>query len=90
MHLLDENPSFDYVLVQPYPHDDHGVIISNPMGRNFFLLNRSRAMTSGDKSSLMMMYGQLSETAESAEGVGLAGLRKQLLNEYGVDVTQLN
>lgn len=47
-------------------------------------------MTSGDKSSLMMMYGQLSETAESAEGVGLAGLRKQLLNEYGVDVTQLN
>ncbi|KAF7978206.1 hypothetical protein HWV62_1432 [Athelia sp. TMB] len=89
MRMLDENPALDYVLMRPHPHPDHGVVFSDPMGRMFFLLNRKRATTSGDTRSLKMMYKQLSPNAQSLQGVGLEGLRKQLLNEYGVDVTKL-
>lgn len=88
MRLLEENPQSDYVLVRPHPEPDHGVMFKDAMGRVFFLLCRRRAMSSGDEAAVKKMYGQMSDNAKSLPGVGLDGLRKQLLNEYGVDITK--
>lgn len=88
LRTLDENPTLDYVLMRPYPHEDHGVILPNPMGKVLFTVNLNRAVTSGDKAAVKSIYDILAPTAGSLESVGLEGLRKQLLNEYGVDVTK--
>ena len=86
MRLLDENPSYDHFFVQPYPLDDYGVAISDLVDKISFLKNRIGAVNIGDKLSLKMVYEQLSPYAKSIPGMSLELLRKQLLNEYGVDV----
>ena len=88
MRILDENPDLDYILMRPYPHDDHGLAVRHPM-KTFFTLNVNRAVTSGDKAAVKNMYNILAPTAASFGGMCLEDLKKQLQNEYGVDVTQV-
>jgi len=88
MKMLEENPELDYVLMRPYPEPDHGVKFQDAMGQLFFLVCRRRVMSNGDPVMVKRMYDQLSDNARSLKGVGLDGLRKQLQNEYGVDVAK--
>ncbi|KAJ7078736.1 hypothetical protein B0H15DRAFT_892038 [Mycena belliarum] len=88
LKLLKENPETDYVLVQPHPHPDHGVILQDAMGSLFFKLSMTRAVCEHAPSKVLMMYEQLEPTAVRAPGFGAAKLKKQLLKEYGVDVDE--
>ncbi|KAJ7441093.1 hypothetical protein FB451DRAFT_1058310 [Mycena latifolia] len=86
LKLLKENPQMDYVLVQPEPHPDHGVVLQDAMGGMFFKLCMTRAVCGPAPREVLMMFQQLEPTARRAPGFGVAKLKKQLLKEYGVDV----
>ncbi|KAJ7681670.1 hypothetical protein B0H17DRAFT_1181942 [Mycena rosella] len=86
LKLLKENPQVDYVLVQPDPHPDHGVVLQDAMGGMFFKLCMRRAVCDRSPREVLMMFQQLEPTAQGAPGFGVAKLKKQLLKEYGVDV----
>lgn len=49
---------------------------------------RARAFKNGDEAAVRGMYDLLKQMAESADGVGLKGLQRQLLKEFGVDVAK--
>ncbi|KAF7977903.1 hypothetical protein HWV62_2464 [Athelia sp. TMB] len=89
MRFLDDNPSYDYFFVQPYPLNDYGLIISNPVEKMVFLMNRRSAVNSGDIPSLKMMFQQLVPSTTTVPGMSLELLRKQFLNEYGVDMAKV-
>ncbi|KAF7978199.1 hypothetical protein HWV62_1418 [Athelia sp. TMB] len=89
MRLLDENPSIDYFFVQPYPLNDYGVTIPNLVDKLVFLVGRSAAVNSGDARLLKVMYYQLAPYVKLSPGMSLELWRKQLLDEYGVDVEKI-
>ncbi|KAF7978196.1 hypothetical protein HWV62_1412 [Athelia sp. TMB] len=89
MRFLDENPSYDYFFVQPYPLNDYGLVIPDPVDKTVFLMNRRGAFNSGDIPSLKMMFQQLAPCTVSVPGMSLELLRKQFLNEYGVDMAKV-
>lgn len=87
LEALEEHPEADYVLVRPsHEVGDDGVILSDPMGKMFFALCLDRAVTTGDPASVNMIYKALKGRAETPGGIGVAALKRQLKNEYGVDV----
>ncbi|KAJ6596348.1 hypothetical protein DFH09DRAFT_1024185 [Mycena vulgaris] len=86
LQLLKENPQMDYVLVQPAPHPDHGVVLQDAMGGMLFKLCMKRAACDYSPREVAMMFKQLEPTARRAPGFGVAKLKSQLLKEYGVDV----
>lgn len=89
IRLLKENPQMDYLIVQPAPHPDFGLMLQDPMGRMMFLLLRRRAMQSGDTHAVLMMYKYLAECAQQ-NGVALRKVKDQLCLEYGVDAKMLD
>ncbi|KAJ7618279.1 hypothetical protein DFH06DRAFT_1012130 [Mycena polygramma] len=86
LSLLKENPQVDYVLVRPAPHPDHGVVLQASEGSLFFKIMLKRAACGHAPREVLRMFQQLSPTAREARGVGVAGLKAQLLKEFGVDV----
>ncbi|KAJ7738756.1 hypothetical protein B0H16DRAFT_1891232 [Mycena metata] len=86
LKLIKENPKVDYVLVQPDPHPDHGVVLQDAMGSMFFKLCMKRAVTGPAPREVYKMFQQLEPTARNAPGFGVAKLKQQLLKEYGFDV----
>ncbi|KAF7977905.1 hypothetical protein HWV62_2468 [Athelia sp. TMB] len=89
MRLLDENPSIDYLFVRPYPLNDYGVTVPDLVDKMVFMHRRSGAVNSGDARALKMMYYQLAPYVALSPGMSLGLLRKQLLDEYGVDVQKI-
>ncbi|KAK4704162.1 hypothetical protein P7C70_g2046, partial [Phenoliferia sp. Uapishka_3] len=93
IEALKETPDLDYVLFLPNPAPANaGCKIQHPLGSVYFNVNRNRAMTNGDPQAVAMMYTQLEASAmQDAQGfvLGKAGLKKQLLKEYGVDVDKV-
>ncbi|KZV66952.1 hypothetical protein PENSPDRAFT_755304 [Peniophora sp. CONT] len=91
LNALEENRELDYVFVRP-SHEDNDVgiraSVDNAMGQMFFALTLQRAVTTGDRASVQMLYEALKVSAETPGpgNIGAAALRKQLKNEYGVDV----
>ncbi|KAJ7741763.1 hypothetical protein DFH07DRAFT_1063887 [Mycena maculata] len=86
LKLLKENPQVDYVLVRPYPYEDHGVMLQDAMGGMFFKLCMRRAVCGHSPRQVGMMFKQLEPSAARAKGFGVEKLKKQLFKEYGVDV----
>ena len=87
LNALEENPWVDYLLVTPsHANGDLAIQLSDTIGQLFFRLNLQRAVTTGDPGSVRMMYQALKTSAEQPGGIGAAALRRQLKNEYGVDV----
>ena len=89
LKALEENPWIDYLLVTPsHESGDHAIQVSqsDPKGQLFFRFCLQRAVTTGDPDSVHMMYKALKSSAEQPGGIGVAALRRQLKNEYGVDV----
>ncbi|KAL8280119.1 hypothetical protein RQP46_007449 [Phenoliferia psychrophenolica] len=92
IEALKEMPDASYVLFLPNPAPANaGVAIPDAMGAIFFGIMRKRAMENGDPEAVGMMYKQLENSAMlSAEGfvLGKEGLKKQLFQEYGVNVDE--
>jgi hypothetical protein len=86
MSLLEENPTLDYVLVQPEPLPDHGIVFQSSMGSLFFRVVRDQAFETGDSRMVATMYSQLSKSAKAQVGYGIERLENQLKLEFGVDV----
>lgn len=55
LSLLEANPNFAYVLTQPDPKPDHGVVFTDPMGEMFFHIMLRRAVVNGDPGSVALM-----------------------------------
>jgi hypothetical protein len=89
LKLLKENPQMDYVLVQPAPHPDHGVVLQHAMGDMLFKLCMQRAVCAHSPREVYMMYQSLEPTARRAPGFGVEKLKKQLMKEYGVDIDEV-
>ncbi|KAJ7920975.1 hypothetical protein B0H13DRAFT_2318880 [Mycena leptocephala] len=86
---LRENSGVDYLLIEPEPLPDHGVVVPDALGRAFFRHCVHRAVCDHLPREVLMMFQQLEPTASGVPGFGLARLKKQLLKEYGVDVDHL-
>jgi hypothetical protein len=87
--LLEENSQVDYVLVQPAPSPDYGIMFEDSVGSLYFRTMRARAFESGDPSTVRMMYKQLRSTSMKTPGYQISWLEKQLKAEFGVDVTEV-
>lgn len=85
---MRENPTFDYVITLPHPKPDYGVTMPHPLGKMFFLLNRNRAMESGDHTAVEFVYQYLSNFAKQ-HGLNTKIVRDQLVAEYGVPASLL-
>ncbi|KIK64171.1 hypothetical protein GYMLUDRAFT_40452 [Collybiopsis luxurians FD-317 M1] len=86
MKLLEENPNLDYVLVRPEPHPDQGVMFPDPMGKLFFKVLLNWSVSEFSPQMVCRMYDMLLPMAERSPGIGKAGLKRQLMREYNVDI----
>ncbi|KAJ7110726.1 hypothetical protein C8R43DRAFT_1243070 [Mycena crocata] len=86
LKLMRENPNVDYVLVRPHPHEDHGVMLQDIMGKMFFKVCFNRAICDHSPREVFKMFQMMEPTAQNAPGFGIAKLKQQLMKEYGIDV----
>ncbi|KAF7375367.1 hypothetical protein MSAN_00424200 [Mycena sanguinolenta] len=86
LQMLKENPGVDYVFIRPHPHEDHGVMLQDPLGRMFFMLCMKRAVCDYSPRETFKMFQQLEPSARNAPGFSVAQLKNQFLKEYGIDV----
>lgn len=78
----------DYVFMLPSPYPDHGMQCPDAsMSRQFCLL-REQAFSTGDERCVRAMYKSLMHSAKSIPHYGVEGLRRQMMAEFGIDVTQ--
>ncbi|KAJ7934817.1 hypothetical protein B0H13DRAFT_1854815 [Mycena leptocephala] len=89
LKCLRENREVDYLLIEPEPLPDHGVMVPGALDRAFFRKCVHRAVCDHSPHEGLLMFRQLEAIAREVPEFGVARLKKQLLKEYGVDLNAM-